>query len=137
MIFQNSETITYNDNTIVSGVAFCGRSERPNGTPYASLAHELAHSTDRIAETIKDDKETDLWLTDTGVTQCEIYATFIENQILKEHEQPLRSAYVYDKNGNPIDGRIIDNKERSLYLNKSGQHKDNFGIINNSERFIF
>jgi len=50
------------------------------------------------------------------LSQSEIYATHVENNIRAQQEIPLRTHYSQDADGVPVsETRILDSKARSLY----------------------
>jgi RHS repeat-associated protein len=81
-----------------------------------TLGHEMAHglaNTQGVA--FKD------WVTlpteagDRTLSQSEIYATHVENNLRGERGLPLRTQYSQDGDGNPMsETRILDSKARSL-----------------------
>lgn len=80
--------------------------------------HEIAHGLANA----KGVKFAD-WITlpttsgDRILSQSEIYATHIENNIRAEQGLPLRTHYSQDADGVPVsDTKILDNKGRSLYI---------------------
>ena len=93
---------------LTSGIIWDPNSSNMGGAPFISLAHELAHSWDRIQHGFVSERR---W-GKTGIIG-DIYATHIENKIRAENGYPLRAFYgIYE--GRLVDP-IIDSSGRSLY----------------------
>ena len=93
---------------LTSGIIWDPNSSNMGGAPFISLAHELAHSWDRIQHGFVSERR---W-GKTGI-KGDIYATHIENKIRAENGYPLRAFYgIYE--GRLVDP-IIDSSGRSLY----------------------
>ena len=82
-----------------------------------TLGHEMAHGIANAQGTKFGD-----WVTlptvsgDRTLSQSEIYATHVENNIRAQQEIPLRTHYSQDADGVPVsETRILDSKARSLY----------------------
>jgi RHS repeat-associated protein len=84
-----------------------------------TLGHELAHGLANV-QGVKFGNWTTL-PTESGdrtLSQSEIYATHVENNLRGERGLPLRTHYSQDGDGNPMsETRILDSKARSLYYN--------------------
>ena len=123
-----------------SAVRWFPEAETLDGLPsFISLAHELAHSEDRLNGTL----DSSTWfITESNngiskrVPKAEIYSTFVENQIRAEHNIPLRTHYACDANGRWIGGQVIRNNA-SLYFDKSGNHRPNYSKIKKTNRYVF
>lgn len=84
-----------------------------------TLGHEMAHGLANVqGAKFKD------WTTiptasgDRTLSQSEIYATHVENNLRGERGMPLRTHYSQDQDGNSVnETRILDNRGRSLYYN--------------------
>jgi RHS repeat-associated protein len=84
-----------------------------------TLGHEIAHGLANV-QGVKFGS----WTTipteggDRTLSQSEIYATHVENNLRAERGMPLRTYYSQDGDGNPMyETRILDSKNRSLYYN--------------------
>ncbi len=82
-----------------------------------TLGHEMAHGLANAQGVAFKD-----WVTlpteagDRTLSQSEIYATHVENNLRGERGMPLRTHYSQDGDGNPMsETRILDSKARSLY----------------------
>ncbi|MBS4042289.1 MAG: hypothetical protein KGZ59_00535 [Chitinophagaceae bacterium] len=82
-----------------------------------TLGHEMSHGLAN-AQGVKFGN----WVTiptesgDRKLSQSEIYATHVENNIRAQQGIPLRTHYSQDGDGTPVsETRILDNKSRSLY----------------------
>jgi len=82
-----------------------------------TLGHEMAHGLANAQGVAFKD-----WVTlpteagDRTLSQSEIYATHVENNLRGERGLPLRTHYSQDGDGNPMsETRILDSKARSLY----------------------
>ena len=124
-----------------SAVSWNPDNDAVGGQPsFISLAHELAHSKDRLGGTIN--METWYSFYDErinairDVPKAEIFSTHIENLIRKEHNIPLRVSYSIYENGDPHEGFIIY-KGKSLYFDTTGNHSNNYRIINKNNRYVY
>ncbi len=84
-----------------------------------TLGHEIAHGLANV-QGVKFKDWVTIPIDESGGTrtlsQSEIYATHIENNLRAERGMPLRTHYSQDKDGIPTsETRILDSKSRSLY----------------------
>ena len=121
---------------IVSKVGFKNSSSTSDGTSFTALAHELAHSWDRINGTM----DNDLWFRyedNKGelheVKNAEKYATFMENLIRAEHAIPLRKQYFEGKSSS----LIISSENEALYFDNIRQHRKKYRQVPRKNRYIF
>jgi RHS repeat-associated protein len=84
-----------------------------------TLGHELAHGLANVQGVqFKDWTTISTASGDRTLSQSEIYATHVENNLRAEQGLPLRTYYSQDADGNPAsETRILDSKYRSLYYN--------------------
>ncbi len=102
------------------------------GGSFISLAHELAHSLDRILGTINLKRWYSVYNDEgikTNILKAEIYVTHYENLIRAEQGLSLRTHYSQDENGTPAGGAIFKNGNQSIYFDMLGNHKQKFGRI--------
>jgi len=116
------------DSKIQSGICFCIGQDVYGGTDYTNLAHELAHSQDRLNGTMDNNK----WFIENEkvVTNAEIYSMHIENLVRAEQQLPLRKYYV-ETSGDVYS--IKNNSVKSLYFDRDGKHLDKFRKLPNDE----
>lgn len=118
-----------------------GSSVLNSGTEYTALGHELAHSLDRIRGTLdkgiwfktKDEDKTK----DKDVRFAELFSTFIENKIRKEHGLELRTRYLDGGLIDGVDDSVVDEEGRSLYYDVNQNTRKNYRIVKKDQRYVF
>ena len=112
---------------------------RSLSAPYVSLGHELAHAIDDLRGTMNHQ----VWIqkgTYEGLKQdipfSELFSTYMENLIRKEHGLPLRTGYLFNETLNIYVGpSIVDSKRRSIFFNKEGQ--TNYKPVKKENRYQY
>ena len=102
------------------------------GGNFISLAHELAHSKDRISGTFDDSTWYKAENENGGydiIQKAEIYALHYENLIRAEHGLNLRTHYSLDAFRRPYGGRVIKNDNQAIYFDIYGNHKNHYKSI--------
>lgn len=112
-----------------------GSSALNSGTEYTALGHELAHSLDRIRGTL--DKGIWFKTKDKDVRFAELFSTFIENKIRKEHGLELRTRYLDGGLIDGVDDSVVDAEGRSLYYDVNQNTRKNYRIVKKDQRYVF
>lgn len=114
--------VLWNENGAPSAPDQKGNTNPP---AYIGLGHELAHIQDIWQGTIN--RQTwrsvkDVTGNVVNITNAELYATHMENQIRAEHNIPLREFYgvTPDRQGDPSTRIIRSNTNKSLYYDSNG-----------------